>query len=94
MGREQSEGMDGHALLLPFDTDHPEFARGFEAGRVWALLQHQPDEEVDVVLHTSNAEIGIRMAEATRRRVRGEESHDGHWITLSFEAAEEELLTE
>lgn len=25
-----------HALLLAFDTDAPEFARGFEAGRVWA----------------------------------------------------------
>jgi hypothetical protein len=94
VGREQPEGVDGHALLLPFDTDDPEFARGFEAGRVWAVLQLQPDEEVDVELHASNAEMAIRMAEATGRRVRGEESDDGRWITLSFEAAEEELLTE
>lgn len=29
----------GYALLLPFDTEGPEFARGFEAGRLWALMR-------------------------------------------------------
>jgi len=79
--------MDGHSLLLPFDTDDPEFARGFEAGRVWALLQLKRDESCEVVVHVANAEMAIRMGEATGRRVHGEESDDGHWITLNFESA-------
>jgi hypothetical protein len=79
--------MDGHSLLLPFDTDDPEFARGFEAGRIWALLQHDPDQPHEVVVHAANAEMAIRMGEATGRRVQGRESADCHWITLDFEAA-------
>jgi hypothetical protein len=75
--------------LLPFDTDHPEFARGFEAGRIWAALQLHPDEPQQVIVHATNAEMAIRIGEATRRRVRGEESDDGYWITLDFEAAED-----
>lgn len=31
---------DGYTLLLPFDTDEPEFARGFEAGRMWERVKN------------------------------------------------------
>lgn len=66
-----------HALLLPFDTDAPEFARGFEAGRLWALLNHE-EGEVEAILHASNAEMLMRMGEALERVVVGEEL-DGTW---------------
>lgn len=92
MGYEP-DGMKEHGLLLPFDTDDPQFARGFEAGRIWAALRLMPDEPQEVVVHAQNAEMALRMAEATSRRVSGQ-SDDHAWITLSFEAAEDDVLAE
>lgn len=88
----ESDAMDGHGLLLPFDTDDPQFARGFEAGRIWATLRLEPDEPHEVIVHASNAEMAMRIAGATGRFVQGDESDDGLWITLTFQAVEEELL--
>lgn len=31
--------MEGHALLLDFENQGPDFALGFETGRIWAMLQ-------------------------------------------------------
>ena len=90
----ESDAMEGHGLLLPFDTDDPEFARGFEAGRIWAALQLQPDDAHEVIVHAANAEMALRIAERTGRRVQGEARDDGNWITLGFEAAEDEILTD
>jgi hypothetical protein len=91
----ESGAMDGHGLLLPFDTDDRQFARGFEAGRLWAALRAIPDEPVEgVIVHADNAEMAMRMAEATGRRVVGQESDDAYWITLTFEAAEDVVLPE
>jgi hypothetical protein len=50
-----------HSLVLPFDTDCADFARGFEACALWADLRAS-DEEVDAVVHASNAEMVLRMA--------------------------------
>lgn len=72
----------GHACLLPFDTDDTEFARGFEAGRLWALLQTTDDEIVETV-HASNAEMILRLAEATDRQVQAVDL-DEHWIEVTF----------
>ena len=69
-------------LLLAFDTDDAEFARGFEAGRIWAALQLQPNEPQQVIVHASNTEMALRMAEATDRPVQGKES-DAHHGALS-----------
>jgi hypothetical protein len=78
--------MDGHSLLLPFDTDSPEFARGFEIGRIWALLRTNPDEPVEEYAHAANAEMLIRLGEATGRRVQSEELDSG-WLLVSYEPA-------
>jgi hypothetical protein len=76
----------GHACLLPFDTDDAEFARGFEAGRLWALLRDSDDEVVECI-HASNAEMAMRLAEATERNVSATElGHD--WLEATFSAAE------
>jgi len=58
----------GFGLALAFDSDDEQFARGFEAGRVWALL-HQHERPLMVTVHKSNAEMLLRMAEATNRKV-------------------------
>ncbi len=76
--------VDGFACLLPFDTDDPEFARGFEAGRVWAELNARPDEAVEQVAHISNAEMFLRIGEALGRPVQSEELDDC-WLTLFFD---------
>jgi len=72
----------GHACLLPFDTDDPEFARGFEAGRLWAILRSGDDEVVQCI-DASNAEMAMRLAEATERTVVATElGHD--WLEATF----------
>ena len=58
--------MSDHMLLLPFDTAEPEFARGFEMGRLWALCRETDDELVETV-HAANAEMVMRIAEASGR---------------------------
>lgn len=72
----------GHTCLLPFDTDDAEFARGFEAGRLWTLLRASDDEVVEGI-HASNAEMAIRLAEATERSVVATDlGHD--WLEATF----------
>lgn len=71
-----------HALLLSFDTDDREFARGFEAGRVWATLQESA-APIEVIVHASNTEMVLRMAEALGRTADGEQL-DEIWTQVAF----------
>lgn len=63
-----SERVPDYSLALEFDTDDEQFARGFEAGRIWALLQYH-ERPVWITAHKTNAEMLLRMAEATSREV-------------------------
>lgn len=72
----------GHTLLLPFDTSHPEFARGFELGRLWAIARSTEDEIVETI-HATNLEMLLRVAEAMGRRVAVEDIDDT-WVTASL----------
>lgn len=47
--------------VLAFDSDDPEFVRGFEAGRLWA--QMDAGEPMTATIHASNSEMVMRMAE-------------------------------
>jgi hypothetical protein len=80
---------EGHNLLLAFDTDDAEFARGFEAGCIWSLLRRTDDDQdlSDLVVHGSNAEMLIRMAEAMGRRAVAD-LHDDTWATATFVTGE------
>lgn len=80
------DDMDGHACLLQFDSDHAEFARGFEAGRLWSLLRAHPEEEFEEYAHGDNAEMLLRIGEATERPVQAEELGDG-WLLVSYGAS-------
>jgi hypothetical protein len=75
------------SLLLEFDSSDPLFARGFEAGRLWATLRVDPDEVVEEYLHASNLEMLLRSAEAAGRQVRTTDV-DETWVLATFEAAE------
>ncbi len=68
-------------LVCPFDTDDPEFTRGFEAGVLWATLRS--GEPCEATIHGTNAEMAMRMAEATGRPFCGEDLGDD-WLAVSF----------
>ena len=73
---------DGFGLLLAFDRNDKEFALGFEVGRMWSVLS-QTDENYEAEVHAANAEMMMRLAEATERTVESEELGDG-WLTVRF----------
>lgn len=76
-----------YGLVLAFDTDDPQFVRGFEAGRVWTELEravtegHLPTEPVTV--HAANAEMCLRMAESLKLTVEWKELDD-MWAEVVF----------
>lgn len=80
----------GFSLALEFDTDHPEFARGVEAGRLWEQLKS--GEAVQQTIHATNAEMAIRMCEALDRAFRAE-TLDATWIELYVDAVPEDHRT-
>lgn len=82
---------DSPDFILEFDTPHSEFQRGFECGEIWACLT---DEvlEVHSIISADNAEMVMRMAEATDYNYSGrylteEEINDfqigpGEWLVV------------
>jgi hypothetical protein len=76
---------DGWQPVLAFDNDHSEFVRGFECGRLWEMLKTDY-QEFEQHIHATNAEMVLRMAEATERVVAAE-TLDETWMMLKVEAA-------
>lgn len=76
---------DGYAPVLAFDTDSPEFTRGAEIGRLWEQLK--ADGPVEQEIHAGNAEMALRLAEATDRRLVCVEL-GSDWLLAQYEAAE------
>lgn len=72
---------EGWGLVLPFDTDEPEFCRGFEAGQIWEQLQRGDD--IDRMIHAENSEMVMRMCEKTGREFRAEDVGDD-WMHLQI----------
>ena len=77
--------MGGYNCALAFDVSNADFVRGVEVGRVWEILKYV-EEPVEEVVHASNAEMMLRIAEATGRSVRSEELDDT-WLVVIFSAA-------
>jgi hypothetical protein len=50
-----------YGLLLGFDTDDPQFTRGFELGRIWEIAKTF-DGPFEEIVHGVNAEMLIRIA--------------------------------
>lgn len=55
---------DSPDFILEFDSLDEEFQRGFECGEIWACLTDEV-EEVHSIISANNAEMIMRMAEAT-----------------------------
>ena len=75
---------DSYECALAFDTDSPEFVRGCELGALWERLRNE-DGEVEQTVHLTNAEMVLRVSEATGRPVVSEECDDGYWMVVRFE---------
>ena len=71
----------GMSLVLAFDTDEPEFTRGFEAGQLWERLER--DGIADQLIHAENAEMVMRMADAKGLRFGAEDVGDG-WLSVAI----------
>jgi hypothetical protein len=76
---------DAYALALAFDTNASEFIRGVEVGRLWEQLKSEQGP-IEEVVHARNAEMVLRLSEATDRAVRAEEL-DETWLQVTFDAA-------
>ncbi len=57
-------GIGTWGLALAFDTNEFEFARGFDAGKIWGRLLFEQPAEADVNILAANAEMLMRIAEA------------------------------
>lgn len=64
--------LDSDELILEFDTLSEDFQRGFECGEIWACLTDDV-EEVQSIISAKNAEMVMRMAEATGYSFMGRE---------------------
>jgi hypothetical protein len=69
-------------LVLAFDTDDPEFIRGFEAGQLWEILSR--GGHVCRTVHGENAEMVMRMAEALDMTFSASDLGDG-WLHVQVE---------
>jgi hypothetical protein len=70
----------GHSLVLAFDTDTREFARGVEVGRLWEQLKAAPGP-LEQNVKVQNAEMMLRIGEATGRTVESVELGDD-WLCV------------
>jgi hypothetical protein len=77
---------DRRRPILAFDTNDLEFARGFEVGRIWALIARSDGGAVEEYVHASNVEMIMRIAEASGRRVVSAELGDD-WLLVEFAAS-------
>lgn len=76
-------------LIVAFDTDEPEFARGWQMGMLYMLL-YSGVAEIEVPLYITNAEMVIRIAEAlgynfeARYEDPALDADDHDWMIVKF----------
>jgi hypothetical protein len=80
--------INGYKRTLKFDSQEPEFSRGFEAGIIWSLMAAvargdlMPSDLEGVVFHASNVEMIMRMLEASELQGWRAEIIDDVWMVL------------
>lgn len=67
-------------LALSFDTDSEDFVRGFEAGRIWTLMEENPDKLTGLIFHSVNAEMIMRMLEKKGLKLKVKFTSDEQWM--------------
>lgn len=77
-------------LAIPFDTQDPEFARGFACGMIWQLMElDTPGIEMTVtsdnlIMCTIMADYRGYLLEMEESGVKATELEDADWLRLSF----------
>ena len=84
---DDSDG-ERYGLVLPFDTDQPEFRRGFEVGNVWAHL-HLEHGDREFMVHADNVEMLMRIGESLAISFAADIPCDG-WVVVRYGAAAQE----
>lgn len=74
--------MGSFSLILPFDTDNHDFVRGFEAGRIWTLMEENPDKLPGLIFHANNSEMIMRMIEVRELPLKAQFTDDEQWMRL------------
>ena len=74
----------GYELVLSFDTDDPEFARGVEVGRLWELTR---DGVSASLVQAHNRGMVERIAVARGIGVDFELTDDPFWLVAKFNEA-------
>jgi hypothetical protein len=69
-----------YSMILQFDTDDESFVRGFEAGRIWTLMEENPDKLLGMIFHSVNAEMVMRMIESRELNLTAKFTDDGNWM--------------
>lgn len=87
-----SDHEHSYALDLAFDSDDPEFCRGFEAADVYRSAQlfaadQIPGPTLTQTVHATNAEMMLRIADRLGLAVRSEEVDDG-WLFVTYARAD------
>jgi hypothetical protein len=77
-------GMDRERfdLVLPFDRDDPEFARGVEIGMLYQRLRSD-QLPIIAIVHEANVEMILRLAETMNAPVQAEDV-GGEWLAVTF----------
>jgi hypothetical protein len=74
-------------LVLAFDSDSEEFARGIECGLLFADVSHTPESEpFSQLIHDNNIEMALRIADHFGRRVVGSDIGTEGWVQLELAA--------
>jgi hypothetical protein len=71
-----------YGMVLGFDTDDPEFLRGFEAGRLYGRLEADW-ASLDQTIHGANAEMAMRIGERYDRSFWAE-ILDDEWVDVHY----------
>lgn len=69
-------------IVLPFDVDSEDFVRGFEAGRIWTLMEENPYKLTGLIFHAVNAEMVMRMIEKKGLSLKAKFTDDERWMMI------------
>ena len=68
--------------VFPVVTDSKDFFRGFEAGRIWTLMEENPDKLTGLIFHAVNAEMVTQMLEKKGLPLKAKFTDDERWMTF------------
>jgi len=68
--------------VLPVDIDGDDFVHGFEAGRIWTLMEENPDKLTGLIFHAVNAEMVTQMLEKKGLPLKAKFTDDERWMTF------------